>query len=192
MGASTAGGKANWDAVPASSGSQALSTDAAVRPATPEPAEAVWLRLLETATREVFETMLGEPASPAVCDVDELPPAPDFTALVGLSGALEGSLRVRCQAVSACLMGSRMAGTPLDLQDELVVDALGEIANMVAGNFKSKIPGLADACRVSVPTVLRGQEFTMESMARGEILESCFLFHGSPFWVSLDLWPEAA
>src|SRR5208282_5217093 len=111
MGASTAGGKANWDAVPASSGSQALSTDAAVRPATPEPAEAVWLRLLETATREVFETMLGEPASPAVCDVDELPPAPDFTALVGLSGALEGSLRVRCQAVSACLMGSRMAGT---------------------------------------------------------------------------------
>jgi chemotaxis protein CheX len=186
------GAKANWDAAPASSGSQTLSADAAVRPATPEPGTSAWLRLLETATREVFETMLGEPASPAVCNIDELPSARDFTALVALSGALEGSLRVRCPAVSACLMGSRMVGTPLDLQDELVVDALGEIANMVAGNFKSKIPGLADACRVSVPTVFRGQEFTVESMARGEILESCFLFHGSPFWVSLDLWPEAA
>jgi chemotaxis protein CheX len=163
-----------------------------VRRAIPGPANAVWMRLLETSTREVFETMMGEPAAPADYDDEEYPPAPDFTALVGLSGALEGSLRVRCQSVAAYLMGSRLVGMPLDPQDALVVDALGEIANMVAGNFKSKIPGLADACRLSVPTVFQGQEFTMASMARGEVLESCFLFHGSPFWVSLDLWPEAA
>jgi chemotaxis protein CheX len=166
--------------------------DEVVRRANPGPGNAVWMRLLETSTREVFETMMGEPAAPAVFGDQELPPTADFTALVGLSGALEGSLRVRCQAVAAYLMGSRLTGMPLEPQDELVVDALGEIANMVAGNFKSKIPGLADACHLSVPTVFQGQEFTMDSMARGEILESCFLFHGSPFWVSLDLWPEAA
>jgi chemotaxis protein CheX len=163
-----------------------------VRRAIPGPANAVWLRLLEASTREVFQTMLGEPAAPTVYDHEEFPPTADFTALVGLSGALEGSLRVRCQAVAAYLMGSRLVGMPLDPQDELIVDALGEIANMVAGNFKAKIPGLADACRLSVPTVFQGQEFTMASMARGEVLEACFLFHGSPFWVSLDLWPEAA
>ncbi|SRR5579871_532296 len=156
------------------------------------PSNAVWMRLLEAATREVFLTMLGEAAAPAVYGDDDQTPTPDFTALVGLSGGLDGCLRVRCQAPAAYLMGSRLVGMPLDPQDSLVVDALGEIANMLAGNFKSKIPGLADACRLSVPTVFQGQEFTMESMARGEVLESCFLFHGSPFWVSLDLWPEAA
>ncbi len=164
----------------------------AVRRATPGPANAVWMRLLEASTREVFETMIGEPAALAVFNDEQPPPISDFTALVGLSGALEGSLRVRCPAAAAYLMGSCLAGMFLDPQDELLMDALGEVANMVAGNFKSKIPGLADACHVSAPTVLQGPEFTMASMARGEILESCFVFHGSPFWVSLDLWPEAA
>ena len=154
-------------------------------------ASVVWRRLLETSTREVFETMLGETAAPAAHGEDEVPSATDFTALVGLSGGLCGALSVRCQAAAAYRIGARMlGGNQPFFPEEYVSDALGEIANMVAGNFKSKLPGLADACRLSVPTVFHGAELTRDPAIDGESLESCFLFHGQLFWVHLNLWPE--
>jgi chemotaxis protein CheX len=147
--------------------------------------------LLENSTREVFETMLGETARPAVYGEDEVPAATDFTALVGLSGGLCGALSVRCQAAAAYRIGVRMMGDNQPFfAEEYVSDALGEIANMVAGSFKAKLPGMADACRLSVPTVFHGTELTCDPAMDGESLESCFTFHGQPFWVNLNLWNE--
>jgi len=154
-------------------------------------ASVVWRRLLETSTREVFETMLGEAAAPAIYGEDEVPAATDFTALVGLSGGLCGALSLRCQAAAAYRIGARMLGDEQPFfPEEYVSDALGEIANMVAGSFKSKLPGMADACLLSVPTVFHGTELTRDPCLDGESLESCFLFRGQPFWVNLNLWPE--
>src|SRR5437773_1295840 len=96
-------------------------------PAAPDRGFPVWMRLLEAATREVFEAMLGEQAAPAVYAEDDRPPVADFTALVGLSGALNGSLSIRCQSDTAYEMSQRMLGNAPDGQDEFVADALGEI-----------------------------------------------------------------
>jgi chemotaxis protein CheX len=144
-----------------------------------------WGRLLANATQEVFEQMLGATVAPAVSE--ELAPVMDFTGLVGLSGALCGSLSVRCSAEAASLMTARMLGMEVEPFDEFVVDTIGEICNMVAGNFKSKIAGLADACLLSVPTVFRGAEYQLRSLTSGELVEACFLYEDMPFWVTLDL-----
>lgn len=152
---------------------------------------AVWRRLLETSTREVFETMLGEAASPAIYGDGEVPAFTDYIALVGLSGGLCGALSIRCQTSLAYCIGSRMLGDGQPFfTEEYVADALGEIANMVAGNFKAKLPGLADACRLSVPTVFHGADLVADRARDGESLESCFLFHGQPFWVNLSVWTD--
>ena len=36
---------------------------------------------------------------------------------------------------------------------------LGELRNMIAGNFKLKVTSLADHCMLSVPTVITGDDY---------------------------------
>ena len=127
-----------------------------------------WAGLLEEATREVFELMLGCHLTLAVAaDESTL----DVTAMVGLAGQLCGVLSVRCSGKAAALMTSKMLGVALDKVVSEVADALGEVCNMVAGNFKNKIAGLAEGCMLSPPTVITGSDCTLRSQADSTALE---------------------
>jgi len=68
-----------------------------------------------------------------------------------------------------------------------VADALGEIANMVAGNFKNKIAGLAEGCLLSPPTVVTGSDYDLYSMADSPGLEVKLLFENMPIAISLQI-----
>ncbi len=65
-------------------------------------------------------------------------------------------------------------------------DAVSEICNMVAGNFKNKIAGLGDGCMLSVPTVITRSEYNLHSMVHEE-MHAAFLFEGEPILVSLEV-----
>jgi len=65
-------------------------------------------------------------------------------------------------------------------------DAIGEIGNMVAGNFKNKISGLGDGCMLSVPTVMSGTDYKVHCRAN-ERIECSFLFEDEPLLVCLEL-----
>ena len=127
-----------------------------------------WGPLMEVAAREVFELMLGchlavQTAFPSgACDI---------TSMVGLAGKLCGVLSVRCDAKSAALMTSKMLGIKVDKVGAEMSDAMGEIANMVAGNFKNKISGLGDGCMLSPPTVITGSDYNMHSLADSPAVE---------------------
>jgi CheY-specific phosphatase CheX len=71
--------------------------------------------------------------------------------------------------------------------EEQVSDALGEICNMVTGNFKNKLAGTDERCMLSVPTVINGGEYNFRSMADGSSLETVVLFEDAPVAVRLQL-----
>ncbi len=143
-----------------------------------------WIPLLEVATREVFELMLG-------CQLTAPETAQevtrDVTSMVGLAGQLCGVLSVCCGNKAATLMASKMLGVPLDKVDSEVADALGEICNMVAGNFKNKITGLGDGCMLSPPTVVTGGDYDLHSLAVSPALEVRLLFEDLPVIISLEI-----
>ncbi len=143
-----------------------------------------WLPLIEVAAREVFELMLG-----CQLTVQDTPDeaARGVTAMVGLAGQLCGVLSVRCSAQAATLMTSRMLGVELDKVGPEVQDALGEIGNMVAGNFKNKIAGLGDGCLLSPPTVITGSDYDLHSQADSPSLELRLLFEGMPIVITLQI-----
>ncbi|HXZ39129.1 MAG TPA: chemotaxis protein CheX [Terriglobales bacterium] len=143
-----------------------------------------WIPFLELAAREVFEIMLGcmlETQSAAG------PVPADFTAMVGLAGQLCGLLTLRCGAHSAALMASKMLGVDVKESDQQMWDAIGEIANMIAGNFKNKLTGMGDRCMLSVPTVITGSDYSFRSMADTGPLEVVFLFEGAPISVAVEV-----
>jgi chemotaxis protein CheX len=143
-----------------------------------------WAPLLELATREVFQLMLG---CELVLPTEEINPPFGVTSMVGLAGKLCGVLSVHCDQKAGALMTSKMLGVPLDKVGSEMSDALGEISNMVAGNFKNKISGLGDGCMLSPPTVVTGSDFSTYSLSDTPALETRLLFEGSPLVISLQI-----
>jgi len=143
-----------------------------------------WLPILELAVEEVFEIMVGSRVKPVA--QSGLKPDGGFTAMVGLAGALCGVLTVCCDAKTARQVAKCMLGDTAD-SEEQVVDAIGEISNMIAGNFKNKLTGTDDRCMLSVPTVVSGGEYSFHSLADGGFLETVVLFEGTPIAVRLQL-----
>ena len=143
-----------------------------------------WIPLLDTAAKEVFELMLGCQLT-AAATTEEI--NMDVTAMVGLAGQLCGVLSVRCDQKAATLMTSKMLGVALDKVGREVADALGEVCNMVAGNFKNKIAGLAEGCLLSPPTVITGSDYNLHCMADSPAIEIRMLFESMPIVVSLQI-----
>ncbi|SRR5258708_3644409 len=143
-----------------------------------------WVPLLEVAAREVFELMLGSQLTTLVPG-DNLPL--DVTSMVGLAGQLCGVLSVRCQYKAAALMASKMLGVELDKVGPEMADAIGEVGNMVAGNFKNKITGLAEGCMLSPPTVVTGSDYTLHPLSDSPSLEVKLMFENMPIVICLDI-----
>lgn len=148
------------------------------------PVSERWMPMLQLAAQEVFELMMGCqltcPTGPVAED------SLDITSMVGLAGKLCGVLSVRCSAGAAARMASRMLGTELGPASPEVWDALGEICNMIAGNFKNKIVNLGDGCALSVPTVIRGADYNLHSLVNEEI-RLVLLFENHPVALRLEV-----
>ena len=145
-----------------------------------------WHPILEMAAREVFQLMLASELKTA-----PPPEAPDqgldVTSMVGLAGKLCGLLSIRCTGKTAALIASKMLGVDVEKASAELNDALGEVANMVAGNFKNKISGLNDGCMLSVPTVVIGTDYILHSMADSPGIEIRLLFEDKPILVSIQI-----
>ena len=142
-----------------------------------------WKSILECAVVEVFEMMAGTRL--------ELNPATDGepqgeqTAMVGMAGALCGITTLRCSREAAARFASLMLGGDAVSNPSTARDAIGELCNMIAGNFKAKIGNLADSCMLSVPTVITGESYSMETAEPSDGFTIPLTFEGEPVWVSL-------
>lgn len=151
---------------------------ASVRP------DATWGSLLELATKEVFQIMLQSDLNTMPSSFEDVA-AGDTTAMVGLAGSLCGVLSIRCDSRTAESIAGRMLGSVGSVAPSDVADAIAEICNMVAGNFKGKISLLADHCMLSVPTVIRGDDYEMVAIADGEQIAASFGYENGVIWVCL-------
>jgi len=145
-----------------------------------------WAALLALSAREVFERMLGShlASAPEPFADDE---GFDLTSMVGLAGEICGIMTVRCRAESAVLMASKMLGVDAGQAGPEMWDAVGEVCNMIAGNFKNKIAGMGDGCMLSVPTVITGADYTLHALVDSDKIETRLMFEELPLLVSLEV-----
>jgi chemotaxis protein CheX len=144
-----------------------------------------WLPILELAVEEVFEIMLGCRVRP-LSNV-AVQSSAEFTAMVGLAGSLCGVLSVSCDRKTAGEVAKCMLGPEITDSSDQVSDALGEICNMIAGNFKNKLAGADSRCVLSVPTVIIGEEHCVRSLADGDSLQTVMCFQDSQVVTTLQL-----
>ncbi len=145
------------------------------------------------ATREVFSTMV-------MMDVEDcfplLEPVTKFscsiTGMVGLVGTYSGVLSIHCPQPLAVKITSNMLGMEVvEVEaEEDVNDALGEIANMLGGQVKMVLSKGGMDINLSIPTVIAGEEYTINSMAESDCVIIPFNSDGERFLVSLKLKKE--
>jgi len=108
------------------------------------------------ATHDVFKTMLGCKLTRGPLAIkSEHTPVYEVSGLIGLSGRCRGMVVLsvnRSTAISAAaiMLGER----PLDLNGD-VMDAIGEITNIIAGAAKTQLAGYR--LSIGLPTVICGK-----------------------------------
>ena len=160
-----------------------MSTTMNSEPERMAPIDPRWRNILESASLEVFQMMAGTTLTPQAETSGE--PRGELTAMVGMAGALCGMTLVRCSEQAAARFTTLMLGSEAALNAAAIHDALGEICNMVAGNFKAKIYSLGDQCLLSVPTVISGGTYALQALEPAQEIHLGFSFEGLPVGVSL-------
>jgi chemotaxis protein CheX len=84
----------------------------------------------------------------------------DISAVIGLSGAVRGAVIVSMKTELAIKLTELLTGDTHSGLDADVVDAIGEINNIIAGNIKPKVPN-GEKIVISIPTIIKGKEHTI-------------------------------
>ena len=128
------------------------------------------------AIKEVFSTMLGQHVQLVNRETSGLPgvAAPDrqtkgqhdpyVVGTVGFIGDINGLLYLYLPEKFARVVTSHMLGMSepevVAEGDEGVNDAIGELTNMTVGVFKNGLSDSGLSCRLTIPSILRGTNFT--------------------------------
>jgi chemotaxis protein CheX len=115
------------------------------------------------AVRDVFQKMVGVPATIQKPFLKSPPtPSHSICGIIGFSGNITGSVVLSFSDSAAQKLVESFAGVKLDIGTADFADAIGELANMVAGAAKRNLGGLAS---ISVPSVVIGKGFTVSNMS---------------------------
>lgn len=116
---------------------------------------------LDRAMEEVFGTMMG--IACAAAGEGEPMEGETVAALIGLAGALTGTVVLQCARAGALKISGSLTGMEPAEVDATVRDAIGEVGNMVTGAWKGYDPELASRCLLSTPTVVVGSRYELFS-----------------------------
>ncbi|MGD9947967.1 MAG: chemotaxis protein CheX [Desulfobulbus sp.] len=115
-------------------------------------------KILVDATLEVFASMIFidiDPQTATEAPVADF--APNISSLIGLAGDMKGILAIHYPENVALEITSAMLGMEVNELGEDTKDALGEIANMVAGGLKVSLSEEEKKIEIALPTAVIGK-----------------------------------
>jgi chemotaxis protein CheX len=144
-----------------------------------------------SSMEQVFSTMLDLVAEPGTPETrhDGLEACGGVMALVGIAGTWTGAGRLLVSPKLACILAGALLMSTFDGVDDEVLDAIGEIANMVVGNVKTMLEEELGALSLSIPTVIFGKNYTTHSGKVQDWLVIPFQSHGETIELRFCLMP---
>jgi chemotaxis protein CheX len=147
-------------------------------PATEEIAEELIRDNLARALSDVFKTMFNRDILLTTVDPAEAAAAaerphirkfsiPQVVGTVGFVGDANGAVYLHLDQPFANLCTGHILGLEESelhtVDDDSVNDAIGELTNMVVGGFKNGFSESGYLCKLTIPSILRGHDFHIES-----------------------------
>lgn len=146
-------------------------------PATEEISERLIRDNIIRAVGDVFGTMLNRPVElngavlapgEAGAELSErveavAAQAPHIVGTVGFLGEVDGLIYIYMDVEFARALTASMLGAE-GLGEDAVNDAIGELTNMIVGVFKNGLCDAGYSCKLTIPSILRGRNFCVETI----------------------------
>lgn len=136
--------------------------------------DTVFRETITRAVEEVFKTMLAqntvtlEPFGDRNVKSLEIT-GPQVVGTVGFIGDINGLIYLYlgidfARHAAAQLLGMTLAELD-EAGEEVINDAIGELTNMTVGTFKNQLCDRGYPCRLTIPSILRGSNFSIEPIS---------------------------
>ncbi|HAV62673.1 MAG TPA: hypothetical protein DCY13_09935 [Verrucomicrobiales bacterium] len=137
---------------------------------------------IQQAVIDVFDTMLNLRLE-LIEDAGEAAPRTTISGVVGsvgMAGRINGTVYMSYPGQLACDIVSRMIGEPAaDVEQPEVSDAIGELANMVAGGMKRRTAELGYQGLLVPPVVMHGDSICVDSKSAPIAIHRSFRVPGT-------------
>jgi len=147
------------------------------------------------AIGKTFETMLARPIESVPARSLAAFTEEHIAAEVAFAGKAVGSVQIRLEKPTARLFGAAMVGlAPEDFENEdELTDVLGELANIIVGNFKSNLCDAGLTCKLSPPVIAKTNDSKLRSQEGGLAERIGFVSGDVHFFVDVCVnpWSQA-
>ena len=111
----------------------------------------------------------------------------DVSGIIGLTGAVTGSLALSFSEKAILKIVSNMLGEEITEINDDIEDAVGEITNMVSGVARKKLESLGFNITSAIPTVVAGENHTIHHVLGGPSIIIPFETEDGPFVVDVSM-----
>lgn len=162
--------------------------------------DTLFQKTLFHAVHEVFKTMVGQTATLLPVTPAETPNTlsihgPQVVGTVGFIGSINGLIYLYLGADFARRVSARlldMTDAEIDeAGDEVTNDAIGELTNMTVGTFKNQLCDMGFPCRLTIPSILRGSNFSIEPISSTTRRVYRFDINGNTLVADLLMRPDS-
>ncbi|MCS6243693.1 MAG: chemotaxis protein CheX [Opitutus sp.] len=169
-------------------------------PAIQEIPEAVFQETITRAVQEVFKTMLNQNVTHVPMNAEETKAClgldtPHVVSTVGFIGSINGLIYLYMKDSFAAQCAGTMLGMDAaeikEAGDETVNDAIGEITNMTVGTFKNQLSDKGFPCKLTIPSIMRGSNFQVESITAATRRTYKFAIGGNSIIADLLMQPPS-
>ncbi len=110
-----------------------------------------------------------------------------ISGMVGLAGSVKGNLSIHLPESVATAVTTAFLGMEVSEIDEDVCDAIGELANMLAGAVKTALDPSGSEIKLSMPSTVYGDEYSLDCFDKGISIMVPFAVEDKEFNVELQL-----
>jgi CheY-specific phosphatase CheX len=120
---------------------------------------------ISNAMRDIFDRMFSMDLALSDGGLQEAEKGNGIVGSVSFTGDVMGSVNIMVHDIFARLMTAQMLDMEVNEIDdhEDVYDVIGELCNMVGGDLKSRLCDHGFPCRLSIPSIVIGNNIKIES-----------------------------
>ncbi|MGL1935660.1 MAG: chemotaxis protein CheX [Fibrobacterales bacterium] len=142
------------------------------------------------ATIESFSTMIGIKIVPGkIILKDKAQTGHDISGIIGLSGGARGAISLSFPKAAALEIVSKFIGEEMTALDDDVTDAIGELANIIAGYAKKDLTQFN--IQISLPSVITGEGHSVSDSKDVQSMIIPFTFDSHTFDLGVALKSES-
>ncbi len=140
------------------------------------------------ATRNVFREFVGlnvKPKKPFIYIPNTGMIKYDISGIIGLAGEVLGMVVISFPKVIALKTVSEITSSEIKIFDEVVVDSIGELINIIAGNSKRALEEVKIV--ISLPSIVKGYNHQLSWMSGVPVICIPFEMESGEFYVFVSL-----